>query len=219
MTSTNKTLVSVLGDSYFQPIADLIDCWFSRPRPRTNAVQSGYYEHGYSASVILLLVAMFESYVVRVRYINNGAVPNNVRSAIDILLHLYPSIRHKKALMDVYVLRDAVFHNHLWEIEFSWGGSSSMVMRGAVKHPAFGDKKYSARVNINTRRTKALGLSIVPTRINRTEARKVFQTVWKTLLLLEKKDRNQCSISNADVRFHGKTILFSDLIEEIKNAP
>ena len=219
MTATKKTFVSILGDSYFQPIADLIDRWFSRPRPRTNALQSGYYEHGYSTSVILLLIAMFESYIVRVRYVNKGTVPNTVRSAIDVLLHVYPSIRNKRALTDVYVLRDAVFHNHLWEIEFSWGGSPAMVMHGAAKHPAFGDKKYAARVNPNTRRTKALGLSIVPTRINRTEARKVFQTVWKTLLFLENKNRNQCYVSDTHVHYRGKTVLFSGLIDEFENAP
>jgi len=219
MTSPKETLVSILGPSYFQPIADLIDRWFSRLRPKANAVQSGYYEHGYSASVILLLVAMFESYVVRVRYLNKGAVPNNLRSALDVLFHVYPTLRNKKALTDVYVLRDAVFHNHLWEIEFSWGGSPSMVMHGAARHPAFGDKKYAARVNPKTRRTKALGLSVVPIRVNRTDARKVFETLWKTLLFLENKNRNQCDVSDIHVRYRSKTVLFGDLISEFNSAP
>lgn len=219
MTSKKKNLVSILGDAYFQPIADLIDRWFSRPRPKSNAVQSGYYENGYSVSVILLLVAMFESYVVRVRYLNKGTVPNNLRSAIDVLFHVYPSFRSKKALADVYVLRDAVFHNHLWEIEFSLGGSPAMVMHRAEKHPAFGDKKYTDRVNTETRRTKALKLSIVPTRVNRTDARKVFETIWKTLLFLEKKDINQCPVSYMHVRYRGKSVPFGDIVDEFKKAP
>ena len=219
MKTKKETLVSILGSSYFQPIADLLDRWFSQPRPRSNAVQSGYYEHGYAASVIILLVAMFESYVVRVRYLNQPNVPNNLRSALDVLFHLHPSIRNKKTLTDVYVLRDAVFHNHLWEIDFSWGGSPDMILQGASKHPAFGNKKYNARVNPSTRRTKALGLSIVPIRVNRTEARKVFETLWKTLLFLEQKDRNQCYVSHIHVRYRRKTILFGDLIGEFENAP
>ena len=219
MPTKKETLVSILGSSYFQPIADLLDRWFSLSRPPSNAVQSGYYEHGYAASVILLLVAMFESYVVRVRYLNQKSIPNKLRSALDVLFHLYPSIRHKKALTDVYVLRDAIFHNHLWEIDFSWGGSPAMVMQGAAKHPAFGDKKYVDRVNPATRRTKALGLSVVPTRVNRTDARKVFETLWKTLLFLEQKNRNQCYVSHVHVRYRRNTILFSDLIGEFQNAP
>jgi hypothetical protein len=209
---TKDDLVSILGSSYFQPIADLIDRWLALRRPRSNAVQSAYFEHGFAASVVLLLVAMFESYVVRVRYIQRAGVPTGLRNALDVLTHLYPRLRHRKALVDVYVLRDAIFHNHLWEIEYSWGGSPSMMLHAAVKHPAFGDKKYSARVNPNTRRTKALGLSIVPTRVDRRDAKRVFQTVWKTLLFLESKNRNQCYVSHIHIRFRGQTVLFGDLI-------
>lgn len=213
MARTKDSQVSILGASYFDPIADLLDRWLSRPSHRPNAVQSGYYEHGYAASVILLLVAMLESYVVRMRYIQRPAVPQKLRTAIDVLLHVYPRLRHRKALTDVYVARDAIFHNHLWEIEYSWGSSPSMVLHGAVKDPAFGDTKYLARVNTNTRRTKALGISVIPTRVDRRDVKKVFQTVWKTLLFLEQKNRNQCYVSHLHVRFRDKSVLFGDLVQ------
>ena len=215
MARTKDIQVTILGSSYFDPITDLMDRWLSRPSHRPNAVQSGHYEHGYAASIILLLVAMFESYVVRVRYIQRFSVPPTLRSAIDVLLHLYPKLRHRKALIDVYVARDAIFHNHLWEIEYSWGGSPSMQLHGAVKDPAFGDRKYLARVNPATRRTKALGISVIPTRVDRRDVKKVFETVWKTLLFLERKNRNQCYVSHLHVRFRGKTVLFGDLIAHL----
>jgi hypothetical protein len=91
------------------------------------------------------------------------------------------------------------------------GGAPALVLHGASKHPAFGDKKYSGRVNPTTRRTKALGLSVIPTRVDRRDARKVFDTIWKTLLLLESKDRFQCYVSDTHIRFRGKTVLFGDL--------
>lgn len=212
MALTRDTQVSIIGSSYFSPIADLLDRWLSRILHRPNAVQSGYYENGYAAALILLLVAMFESYIVRVRYIQGSAVPVKLRTAIDVLLHLYPRLKHRKALIDVYVARDAIFHNHLWEIEYSLGGYPAMVFHSAVKYPAFGDKKYSARVNSTNRRTKALGISVVPTRINRRDVKKVFETIWKTLLFLEQKNRNQCYISHIHVQFRGKTVPFGDLI-------
>ena len=212
MVRTKADQVSILGDSYFQPIADLIDRWLARPRPRSTSVQSAYFENGYAASVVLLLVAMFESYVVRVRYIQRATVPKDLRNALDVLNCLYPRLRHRKALVDVYVLRDTIFHNHLWEIDYFWGGSPSMVLRTAVKHAAFRDRKYSARVNPNTRRTKALGLSVVPTRVDRRDVKRVFGTVWKTLLFLESKNRNQCHVSGTTTRFRGKAVPFGDLI-------
>jgi hypothetical protein len=205
------TSVSILGSSYFQPIADLIERWTANPRRRPNKVGSGYAEHGYAAATLLLLVAMFESYMVRVRYITGKHVPNDVRAAIDVLRLLYPAYRGFGALTDVYVLRDAIFHNHLWEIEYSWGGSASQVLHGAVLHPAFGDKKYKARVNPQTRRTKALGLSIVPTRVSRRDVKKTFLTIWKTLLFLEGKNRNQCYVSHLRVRFQKQRVLFNEL--------
>jgi hypothetical protein len=215
MPKSPEKQVSILGSSYFQPITNLIEHWLKRPPHLSNAVQSGYYESGYAASVILLLVAMLESYIVRLRYVQRTKVPNSMRSALDVLLHLYPGLKHKSAITEVYVLRDAIFHNHLWEIEYSWSGAPTMVLHGAAKAPAFGDKKYNARVNPKTRRTKALKLSIVPTRVNRVDARRVFETVWKTLLFLESKDRFQCYVSDTHVRFRGETRLFGDLCSEL----
>jgi len=215
MARTKETQVSILGSSYFQPIADLIDRLTARSRPKSNAVRSSNFEHGYAASIVLLLVAMFESYIVRVRYIQRAQMPSNLRSALDVLLFFYPRLRHRKALTDIYVLRDAIFHNHLWEIEYSWGGSPAMVLHGAARDPAFGDKKYSVRVNPSTRRTRALGLSVVPTRVDHRDARRVFETVWKTLLFLESKNRNQCYVSHLHVRFRSKTVLFGDLVAHL----
>lgn len=204
--------VSVLGSSYCQPIADLVDRWGLYPARRSNAVASSL--PGYAASIILLLVAMFESYVVRVRYIQRANIPANKRmSAYDVISHLYPRLRHRKALMDVYVLRDAIFHNHLWEIEYSWGNSPAMVLHGAVKDSACGDKKYDVRVNPTLRRTKALGLSVIPTRVDRHDVRKVFITIWKTLLFFESKNRNQCYVSHLDVKLRGNLLRFGDLIK------
>ena len=216
MVRTKDSLVSIIGSSYSQPIADLIDRWFSKIRPKSNSVQSGYHEHGYAASVTLLLVAMLESYIVRVRYIQRSKIKKNIRSALDLLLYLYPHLPNRKALTDVYVLRDTIFHNHLWEIEYSFGGSPDLVLHSAVKDPAFGDSKYTDRVNPDTRRTKALGLSVVPTRVDRRDVHKVFKTVWKILLFLEKKDMNQCYVSIMHVRFRGKMILFSDLLAHLE---
>jgi hypothetical protein len=86
-----------------------------------------------------------------------------------------------------------------------------MVSHGAVFHGAVKDKKYSALVNPATRRTKPLGISMVPTRVDRRDVKKVFETVWKTLLFLEQRNQNECYVSHLHVRFRGKTLLFDDL--------
>ena len=90
-----------------------------------------------------------------------------------------------------------------------------MVLHSAAKDPAFGDRKYNARVNPKTRRTKALNLCIVPTRVNRVDVRKVFEAVWKTLLFLESKDSSHCYASHTHVRFRGEMRLFGELHSEL----
>jgi hypothetical protein len=213
-----QKLITVIGSAYFQPIADLLDRWLSKPRPRPNKVQSGFYESGYAASCVLLLVAMFESYVSRVRFVQGKKVPDSKRSAIDVVLTVYPRLRHRKALADVYVLRDLLIHGHLWEVEYEWGGAHPMIFRSATKHAAYGNKMHVDRVNRRTRRTKALGLNVLPSRIDRTDVLKVFETLWKTLIIFETTDRFQCYVTHEHIRFRSQTRLFSELQGEITNA-
>lgn len=218
MPRTASKLVTVLGSAYFQPISDIVYGLTRRTRNRPTRVQSGEYESGYSASAVLLLVAMFESYVTRVRVVYPGLVPDTTRSAIGAVLKVFPKLRHRQALEDVYVLRDLLMHSHLYVVDYEWGGPVPMVMKSSALHPAFGDKRSLARGNVDTRRTRTLGLSVLPTRVDRRDLLKVFDTIWKTLLRFEKKSRSLCYVSHLHVRFAGKTILFSDLRDELEKS-
>lgn len=216
LTRHNEIQISILGSAYFQPIADLIDHMLSHGMLRSNAVQSGYFENGYAASIVLLLVAMFESYVVRARFVLRPRDVANRCPVVNVLLRLYPKLPNKKALEDVYVLRDAIFHNHLWEIEYSISKHGHMIYRKAAKDPDSGDRKHAARVNPSTRRTKTLKLHAVPTCIDRQDVKKVFATLWTLLIFLESKNRNQCYVSHVHVKYRRKRILFSELLEDLR---
>jgi hypothetical protein len=217
MPRGRETLVTIVGSAYFEPIATLIEKITSRPQLRTNRIKSGHDENGFSVSAVLLLVAMFESYVSRLRYKQGPSFPNH-RKAVDVTLTVFPKLRHKRALWDVYVLRDLLTHGHLWEIDYEWGGSVSMQLLGARLHPAYGDNKYKDRVNMTTHRTKALGLSAFTSRVDRTDAKKLFETIWKTLLVFEAADLNQCGVSHLHVRYRGRNVLFSSLISELTSV-
>lgn len=218
MPRHSEKLVTVLGSAYFQPIADLVERLTRLKQSRPNRVKSSHDESGYSASAALLLVAMFESYMSRVRFSQSAKVKNTARHAVDVVLSVFPTLRHRKALEDVYILRDLLMHSHLWEVEYEWGGPVPMVMKRATLHPAYGDKKFHHRVNMVTHRTRALKLSILPSRIDRRDLLKVFETIWKTLLRFEAQCRFQCYVSHIHVRFRGKAMLFGDLAVELKNS-
>lgn len=57
-----EKLVSIVGASYFQPIADLVDKILEQPYRANASVQATLHENGYSNALVLLLVAMLESY-------------------------------------------------------------------------------------------------------------------------------------------------------------
>ena len=210
-------LVTIIGSSYFQPVADLLSQLLRRPRPKPNEVQAGYYENGYCASMILLLVTMLESYVMRVRYINREALPIQKMPLAKYLTKLYPDYEQPEELTEVLVVRDVIAHNHLWEMDVSWPDDDLMILDRAQKEDTEGDNKYRSVVNTETRRTKLLELNVIPTRVGRSDLLKVFDLVWETLLFLEIKDRNQCYVSHIHVRFNGQSRLFGELRADLRD--
>jgi hypothetical protein len=121
----------------------------------------------------------------------------------------------RNELIEVFVVRDVIAHNHLWEIDFSWTEESEMTLLEAEKESTAGDDKYKKVVD-EQRRTKTLSLNVVPTKVDRTDVFKVFDIVWETLVFLEKKNRNQCYVSNIVVRFNAQTRLFGEVRDELE---
>jgi hypothetical protein len=207
MIRTEKS-VSILGAGYFQPVADLVSQMLKHSMAKRNAVRAAYYDNIYSASVILLLVAALESYATRLRYFK-GPPPPEVRLTVaKYIEHVFSDFPFSKALTEVFVLRDVLFHNHLWVLESSWRPTK---LHSATLVPHREDKKYLAVVNQRSRRTKNLRLHIVPTRVDRRDALKVIDTVMEVLLFIEGKNRNFCYVSHQNVVFKKRNRPFSDV--------
>ena len=217
MIESPDQLVTIVGSSYFQPISDLLSRLMGQQKPGSNEVQTSSHENGYCASLVLPLVTMLESYVMRVRYINRDRFPIKRIPVADYLPQLYPDYQRSNELTEIFVVRDVIAHNHLWEIDFAWSEESVMTLLQAEKESTAGDEKYKKVVNKQLR-TNALDLNILPTKVDRTDVFKVFDIVWETLIFLESKNRNQCYVSHLYVRFNGQTKLFGELRDELRNA-
>jgi hypothetical protein len=217
MIESPDQLVTIVGSSFFQPITDLLARLMGQPKPASSEVQTSSHENGYCASLVLLLVAMLESYVMRVRYINRDRFSIKRISVVEYLRQLYSDYQRENELIEIFVVRDVIAHNHLWEIDFAWSEDSVMTFLQAEKESTAGDKKYKKVVN-EQKRTNALELNILPTKVDRTDVFKVFDIVWETLIFLESKNRNQCYVSHLYIRFNGQTRLFGELREELRNA-
>jgi hypothetical protein len=186
-----------------------------RPPTKRNVVGAGYYDNIYSASIVLLMVAALESYSSRLRYFKGVPTPKGYMTVADYIKQVFRDFRLSKAVTEVFVLRDALFHNHLWILQSSWRPAK---LHTATLVPYREDKKYRAAVNTKTRRTRTLRLHIVPTRVDRRDALKVIDTVWKALLFIEGKDRRYCYVSDHNVPFQGQMQSFTNVRNALANA-
>ena len=213
--SPEGQLVTIIGSDYFQPIADLLDKLLSLSNQDTNEVKVSGREVGYSASVIVLLAVLLESYAMRVRYINRTTLPIKRISVPRYLKSLYSDFDMTDEVTEVFIVRDVIVHNHLWEIDFTWEDESVMKLVKAEKEASSGDCKYHDHVDVSSRKTKTLGLNVVPVKVGKRDVYEVFQIVWKTLLFLENKDRNQCYVSHLYVKYRGNAAKFGELLKEL----
>ena len=205
-------IVTIVGSSYFEPISVLLEELEKRDIGKTRkGFQAGYYINGFASSVCLLSVVCLESYVMRVRNINKATQDDVDRTPVPIYLKkLYPKFPFEIELNEIHVVRDVLAHNHLWEVSYS-STDEGLIHHSSEKRSS-GDKKYQQYVTGFGDSTTTLGLNVSPINIGRSDAKKVIQTVWRILLYLEGKNRNQCYVSHLQVMHKGKNVKFGKVI-------
>lgn len=112
-------LITIIGDSYFEPILALLEQLEKFEEQTNNEVQSGFFINGYSASICLLAVACLESYTMRVRYVMKATQDEIDKvPVVKYLPKIFPNSPYTFELIEIYIVRGVVTHNHLWEIDF-----------------------------------------------------------------------------------------------------
>ena len=217
------TLITVTGSSYFQPVLDLVERMLQRERKQLVAGRIGGLENGYALSVALLLIVALESYIGRVSYLQGklakgGRQKPSRQPVPDYLAELRRSFRMQKSLTEVFVLRDAIAHGHVWELEVSDHMVRGQILRAASLLPGYGDYKYKIVLNPRTRRSSILGLNLVPSAVGLGEVEKVLNMVWRTLEFLSKHKLIERAAFTYLGRFQGKLFNFWDLRAVLKNA-
>lgn len=210
--SMNDKLVTILGSSYFEPISALLEKLEIHSEGNANEIQSGYYVSGFAASICLLAVVCLESYVMRVRYINKANQEQiDTVSVPAFLKFLYKDFPYENELCEIHILRDAIAHNHLWEISYTSSDEEAMALH-AIRKLSSGNKQYRQRVDVTSNVTKTLGLNVNPVNIDANDVKKVLQTMWRVMLFLESKNRNQCYVSHLSAKHKGSMVKFGRII-------
>ena len=92
-------IISIVGTSYFQPIADLIERMLQHEPVADNSSRTGHFENGYAAAATVLLVAVLESFVSRVRFLRNAEVVPG-KDVLDQLQLFFPDLPCKAELAE-----------------------------------------------------------------------------------------------------------------------
>lgn len=208
----DDSLVTIVGSSYFEPISALLERLEKYDKGSSNEVQAGYYVNGFASAICILAVVCLESYVMRVRYMNKATQKEIDKVSVPVYLRrLYQDFPFEDELSEIHIVRDALAHNHLWEVSYSWDDEKAMILRSVNKWSS-GDDKYQRYVDPNTNLTKKLRLNVSPIKIGRSDAISVLQTMWKILIFLEGKNRNQCYVSHLHAVHKGKLSRFGEIV-------
>jgi hypothetical protein len=202
---TQQGYISIFGASLVRPIADLLEKVFSYPHPGSNPVQTGTRENGYAISSCLLLAVFLESFIRRATHLSgNSLKPAEKKHALEFLKKRYPSFGLFPAVTEIFVLRDVIAHNHLWRMEYSTDQRTWKDLLSKELDSASGDSKFNDSVDLQSGTTMVLGLKVIPTRIDRSEVRKVLDTVLDTLKFIDEKENNQLGLTGLRADFMNK---------------
>jgi hypothetical protein len=207
---TIPDVVTIVGGSYFQPIADLIERLLKRPKPSPGPAGAGDWENGYAASITVLLVAALESFTSRVRFKRTGEFDNCGLAVADILKGYFPDLQGHDELVEIFLLRNIVVHNHVWHLDVSDFPETSTIAtpRDLGFKP---NKHYESVIDVATKRTRKLGLHATPTSVDRTDVAKVFDAVWRTLWFMHGKSYDHTPLAGRRIGFRGKFMDFEEL--------
>jgi Na+-transporting methylmalonyl-CoA/oxaloacetate decarboxylase gamma subunit len=210
-------VISIIGTRYFQLIADLLGTLLKQKRPRTDAVSSGYYEGAYVVAILLLLIAAVESMAARDRHFSKKSPTRKRTSVPEYMKEIY-RYRGYERLSELYVIRDAIIHNHVWVLDFLERGSAARKLVSAHRVSCSGDNRLTQRLNLRTLRTKLLRINAIPSRMDRRDLLKAFDVVISVLRFLEKRGANPVHILWNTVAFQRERVPFSQLREKLANA-
>jgi hypothetical protein len=201
-------IITVIASAYFEPISDLLNNLLKRSNGRVNDVQTSIVENGYCVALCILLVACFESYIMRDIYFKKDA---KIKTPLQYLRKYHNNFPYLEEVTECYVIRDLLLHNHIWEIEHSSIGFK--IINSSIM-PFSGDTKFEDNVDLSNRVTNKLKLNIIPTRINRTDVKQVLKTIWESLNYFSTCKDSEIYLTFIVVIFDGRVHNFKEVYEK-----
>ena len=192
MTSqiNREKVITVVGTTYIEFIVmDLMSKTFEAYKKigfSGRHFQTSMWEHGHATAAIILIAIGIEAYRNRIYYLTKDNVSRGTSAVINDLSNMlsrknqtFPTSKLKQLLTEVFVIRDVIVHNHIYEVEILSDQNFKMVGHKQKLLKGYGfDAKYKASVNSRTRKTKLLKLNVQPAKIG-------FEDLFKLLVVLD----------------------------------
>jgi len=203
--------VSVIGFSYLYPLIDLLESLLAL-KGTPNEVQASSKENGYASAIIVLCVLVVESAIARAKYDMKVDIP---KSALQFMELHFPNYSGLSVLKELFVARDAIVHNHLWQATITWTPDRHMKLGAAEKWEGSGDAKLESVMDPETRKTRLLGINLFPTRIARDDALTVIKKSAEILQFIEENASRYVNVSNQDVEFRDQLVGYLELVSSL----
>jgi len=144
--------------------------------------QTSISEHSYAAAAIVLSVLGIEAYRNRLYCLQKceitGSVSNDICKMITKENNEFPHSKLKVLLEEVFVLRDIIVHNHVYEVTVTYQNYDILGHRQRLLQGRTDSKKYLRCVNKKARKTNLLKLNVQPTKIT-------FEDIFKVLVVVD----------------------------------
>jgi hypothetical protein len=101
-------------------------------------VQTSSIENGYAIAIVTLTAFLIESVCGRARFIRQI----NQRMSAEATIRLLGDAELASDVKEVFVVRDAAAHGHLWVAKVAWKDDQLVFVSQPAKLPQYGDTKF-----------------------------------------------------------------------------
>lgn len=215
---TTQGYVSSISLGIFDSVFILVEKLEKLPISVPNEVQASATENGLSCGIISLSIIILEAALNRTRYVRNDRTKGG---SSEYFKKICPDPELPKDVEEMFAVRDAIVHNHLWKADIYWDTNYNLKFKTKPKilnydDKPYGNKRFRRVLNLKTRTTHRLNLNLFPNRIWRRDAYIILETCYKAFLLLENMDRRYFYFSHLPFEYKGNQITLEYLIRELE---
>jgi hypothetical protein len=204
--------ITIAGLNLLHPLLQLLETLETTPPVEPNEVQTGAWENGYSAAIVVLSVFLLESAINRVRYYEEEE--SRKPEAAEYFASRNPELA--KDIDEVFALRDAIVHGHVWDQHTHRvrGQGLKFVERPKLRE-TYGNKRFWNMIDSGALLSPHLKLNLYPSRIWRHDAHIVLRTVKHVLMALDSMHPDYRDMNNFICEYRGQDVSFYDVVEEV----